>query len=84
MMPHMLSYGKTHPATAPCLQNRSLLSVNTLRSYQLRSRVITSLQDVSPDCEESKQLVALKSISNNGFTDAVCIIGLQRESQDRR
>ncbi len=84
-MPHMLSYGNAHLATAPCLQKHILLSVNTL-SCLLQSRygVRTSLQNVLPNCEEPEQLVALKSISNDGLTDAVCVVECEREIQDRR
>lgn len=84
-MPRMLSYSNTHLATAPCLQRHILLSVDTLSLlHQSRYRVTAFLQNVVPNCEESEQLVALKSVSDNGFTDAICVVGFERESQERR
>jgi len=84
-MPHMLSYSNTQLATAPCLQRHILPSVNTLSLLrQSRYRVTASLQDVLPNCEESEQPVALKLISDNGFTDAICVVGFERKGQDCR
>lgn len=84
-MHHMLSYSNNHLTTAPCLQRHIPPSVNTLSLLrQSRYRVTASLQDVLPDREESEQPIPLKSSSDTGFTDAICVVGFERKGQDCR